>query len=102
MTVEYCGFECDENKNKRNIRIHKLSFQTAVRVFNDPFLLEKYYSAHSIEEDRYIGIGKIGGHLITFICFTDRNGKTRIISARKTTAKEIKEYEKHRKSLQAD
>ncbi len=102
MDVEYYGFEWDEEKNQRNIKVHRISFQTAVRVFNDPFLLEKYDSAHSVEEDRYIGIGKIKEYLITFICFTDCNGKTRIISARKATAKEVREYEKHRKSLQAD
>ena len=102
MDVEYCGFEWDEEKNQRNIKVHKLSFETAVRAFNDPFLLEKYDSTHSIEEDRYIGIGKIKEYLITFISFTDRNGKIRIISARKATAKEVKEYEKHRKSIQTD
>lgn len=102
MDVEYCGFEWDEEKNQRNIKVHKLSFQTAVRAFNDPFLLEKYDSSHSAEEDRYIGIGKIREYFITFICFTDRNGRTRMISARKATAKEVREYEKHRKSLQTD
>ena len=102
MAAEYCGFEWDEEKNQRNIKMHKLSFQTAVRAFNDPFLLEKYDSSHSAEEDRYIGIGKIREYYITFICFTDRNGRTRVISARKATAKEVREYEKHRKSLQTD
>lgn len=103
MTVEYCGFEWDDEKNRRNIRLHHLGFETAVRVFNDPFFLEKYDDDHSsLEEDRYVGIGRIKEYSITLICFTDRNGKTRIISARRATAKEVKEYEKHRKSLQAD
>ena len=46
MDVEYYGFEWDEEKNQRNIKVHRISFQTAVRVFNDPFLLEKYDSAY--------------------------------------------------------
>jgi len=103
MTVEYCGFEWDGDKNMRNIRLHQLSFETAVRVFNDPFFLEKYDDSHSsTNEDRYVGIGRIKEYFITLICFTDSSGKTRIISARKATAKEVKEYEKHRKNLQAD
>lgn len=103
MTVEYYGFEWDDEKNLRNLRIHGIMFEDAVRVFNDPFLLEKYNVRHSSEEeDRFIGIGRLKTFFVTFVSYTDRKGKSRMISARKATGKEVKEYERHRKSLQTD
>ena len=35
---EYFGFIWDENKNKSNKKKHKVSFELAVRIFNDPCL----------------------------------------------------------------
>ena len=58
-----------------------------IRIF-----FEKYDSAHSLEEDRFIGIGSVEGVLIVTISYTDRNGVTRIISARAATPNERKEY----------
>lgn len=102
MTVDYFGFEWDEDKNQRNLMKHGLMFEDAVLVFNDPFFLKKYDVLHSNEEDRFIGIGRIREFFVTFVSYTDRNGKIRMISARKATQKEVKEYEKHRKNLQTN
>ena len=102
MTIEYYGFEWDEEKNKRNLKKHGIMFEEAVLVFNDPFLLEKYDVLHSSGEDRFSGIGRIRGFFVTFVCYADRNGKISMISARKATGKEVKEYERHRKNLQED
>lgn len=103
MRVEYYGFEWDSEKNEANKKKYGISFETASRVFNDPCLLEKFDASHSSRnEERYASIGLLDGILILFVSHTDRNGKTRIISARKAVGKEVKEYERHRKSLQAD
>ena len=35
-------FEWDNEKNLANIKNHNIDFETAARVFGDPFRLEKY------------------------------------------------------------
>lgn len=103
MLVTYEGFEWDSDKNVINKAKHRISFETAVRAFNDPCLLEKYDLANSTpEEDRYISLGLVEGILLVFVSHTDRSGRIRIISARKAEKKEVIEYERHRKNLQAD
>lgn len=52
-------FEWDEYKNIVNKEKHKISFETAVFVFDDPHYIEMFDFEHSIDEDRYIAIGKV-------------------------------------------
>ncbi len=88
--------EWDKKKNERNLKIHGISFEEAREVFNDPNAVEFYDESHSGEnEDRYICIGDIGECVIITVVFTDRNGTTRIISARKATPKEEEKYYEH-------
>ena len=50
-------FEWDEDKEHKNFRKHKITFEEAKTVFNDPFLLTFPDLEHSEFEDRYINIG---------------------------------------------
>ncbi len=85
--------EWDSEKNKSNIIKHGISFEEAKNVFNDPNSLELYDKRHSTEdEDRYICIGHTKKYLLLTVCNTDRNGKIRIISARRANAKERSLY----------
>ena len=43
-------FEWDEEKNATNKRKHKISFETAIHVFDDPNYIEMYDFEHSLEE----------------------------------------------------
>ena len=83
-------FEWDEEKNAINKKKHKISFETAVYVFNDAAYIEMYDFEHSIEEDRYIAIGKVGD--ILFVVFTERKDAIRLISARLATDAERRLY----------
>ncbi|MBQ7702856.1 MAG: BrnT family toxin [Firmicutes bacterium] len=86
-------FEWDEEKNKRNINNHGIDFETAARVFYDEDRLEYYDAAHSVMEDRYITIGEIKDVLIVMVVvYTERTNAIRIISARKATGRERREY----------
>lgn len=98
--VNYFGFVWDEEKARLNKEKHGLSFETAVHVFNDPFLCEIYDEKHSSDEERYKYIGSIVGSLIVFVVATDRNNKIRIISARKATKKERNYYYENVEKLQ--
>lgn len=50
-------FEYDEEKNRKNIEKHGISFKTAARVFFDYDRIEMFDDEHSIDEDRYNTIG---------------------------------------------
>lgn len=76
-------FEWDENKNIINKEKHKISFETAAYVFDDPYYIEMFDFEHSVDEDRYIAIGKVGD--VLFVVFTERKDTIRLISARLAT-----------------
>lgn len=87
-------FEWDENKNKLNIKNHKVSFEQAISVFYDEAAIIFQDVAHSKDEDRFVIIGKSSLDKVLFVCYCER-GKDklnedilRIISARKATDKE--------------
>jgi len=50
-------FVWDAAKNKHNIEVHHISFETAMLVFNDMNRIEIYDESHSEDEDRYDTIG---------------------------------------------
>ena len=60
-------FEWDEDKNAINKEKHKISFETAAYVFDDPYYIEMFDFEHSVDEDRYIAIGKVGDVLFCSI-----------------------------------
>lgn len=83
-------FEWDYEKEQRNIKIHKISFETAKLVFNDNNRIELFDINHSGAEDRIITIGKVDK--VLFVVYTERGEKTRIISARAATKAERRLY----------
>ena len=83
-------FEWDEDKNTINKEKHKISFETAAYVFDDPYYIEMFDFEHSVDEDRYIAIGKVGD--ILFVVFTERKDTIRLISARLATNAERSLY----------
>jgi uncharacterized DUF497 family protein len=87
-------FEWHEKKAASNIKKHDgLSFETAEEVFEDPFAIEKYDEINStIEEDRFIVLGRIKNQLVVVTVYTPKNGKRRIISARYATSNERRLY----------
>ena len=86
-------FEWDEVKANKNFKKHGLDFETAARVFGDPFRIEMYDSKYSCDEDRYITIGEIGGTAcVVFVSYTERTDIIRMISARKANASERSKY----------
>ena len=86
-------FEWDAHKAVENLKNHRVSFEEAKSVFNDPLLLTFPDPEHSEQEHRSINIGISSHARILLVVFTDRKGKVRVISSRKATAKERKLYE---------
>ena len=83
-------FEWDPKKNEANKKKHKMGFEDASDIFNDPYRL-KFEEHRPNEEKRYITIGKAFLAIIRVV-YVVRNAAIRIISARRTTRNERKEY----------
>ena len=90
-------FEWDDRKAKQNIQKHGISFEEATTVFGDPFSITIYDPLHSKEEDRFVILGMSNKNRILVVVHTERNDRIRIISARKATKKERKQYESNEK-----
>ncbi len=83
-------FEWDESKNLLNQQKHNISFEVAAHVFDDPYCIEMYDFEHSIDEDRYIEIGRV--QEVLFVVFTEKKDAIRLISARLATETEKRLY----------
>jgi len=86
-------FEWDPDKADRNASKHGVSFEEAVTVFADQLSMTFDDPDHSEDEDRYIIIGISNRHRLLVVSHTDREGRTRIISAREATRLERQYYE---------
>jgi uncharacterized DUF497 family protein len=84
-------FEWDEEKAASNERKHGVAFGYAVAVFLDPWRYERLDSAIDYGEERWSITGLIGREEIV-VAFTFRGEKTRIISARRASRDERREY----------
>ena len=85
----------DEHKNKTNIKKHGVSFEEAQTVFYDPLTKVASDPEHSDEEDRFIAVGHSSQHrqLLVVHCYREESRAIRIISARKLTRGEKRQYE---------
>ena len=86
-------FEWDSTKAAANLSTHRISFDEAKTVFDDPLYVDFYDPDHSDEEHRYIIIGESQQGRLLMVSYTERNDTIRIISSREVTPLERKEYE---------
>jgi uncharacterized DUF497 family protein len=89
-------FEWDESKNRSNFRKHGVWFEEAQTLWVDSESIEFFDPEHSSNEERFIRIGHSTRGRILLVLFYERaDGSTiRIISARKATTQEMRNYEK--------
>lgn len=89
-------WEWDEIKNVSNFKKHQVWFEEAQTIWADSQSLEFFDSDHSfINEERFIRIGHSGSNKLLLVVFCEKAGGAiiRIISARKASLNERKEYE---------
>jgi uncharacterized protein len=85
--------EWDDAKNRANIRKHGFDFADAEEVFRGLLLVDPD-TREDYGEKRWIGIGSIRGRAV-HVVFTEPSPDTiRIISLRKATRREDKQYQK--------
>ncbi len=83
-------FEWDENKRLKNIEKHRIDFVDAVKIYR-AFVNTVQDLRADYGEKRYVSTGLLNDIEITVI-YTPRNGKRRIISARRARIEERKRY----------
>ena len=83
-------FVWDSEKAEKNWKKHKVKFENAALVFLDEYRIENYDDFNSDDEDRFKIVGEVEKILV--VIYTEREDKTRIISARQATKFEREEY----------
>jgi len=86
-------FSWDPNKDLLNQRDHGITFQEATTVFGDSLAVTVSDPDHSIGEERLITIGQSSSGRLLVVCHIEQGDTIRIISARRATAHERKDYE---------
>ena len=84
-------FEWDEDKASANLRKHGVSFVAARRVFDDAFAVHNEDFSARYGERRMIAIGMVNGVLL-MVVYAERSEQTRIISARRASKHEQRQY----------
>ncbi len=87
-------FEWDENKNAINKKKHAIAFEEAKTVFDDPEALVIDDPDHSEYEERFIilGFSSCANLLVVCHCYRESESVIRIISARRATVREARQY----------
>jgi hypothetical protein len=86
-------FEWDDEKARSNEKKHHVSFEEAASVFTDPLAAIFDDEAHSQDEQREIIIGHSSANRLLLVSFNERAARIRIISARRATKQERRDYE---------
>jgi uncharacterized protein len=86
-------YEWDEAKRQENIRKHEVDFADAVGALEDPFGLTRD-DPTAEGESRFVTLGRGFSDRVLYVVWTERGLETtRIISARRASASEARQYE---------
>ena len=86
-------FAWDPRKAQSNLRNHRVSFDEATTIFGDPLAATVPDPDHSFGEHRFVTIGVSSLGQLLVVVYTERGSTIRIISARRATAHERKQYQ---------
>lgn len=94
----FFDFDWDANKARANLKKHELSFRLATSVFTDPLALTIFDEEHSIDEERWVTLGRAqNGQVLVVVHTSEEVSATelhiRIISARRAEPAEVRDYE---------
>jgi uncharacterized DUF497 family protein len=84
-------FEWDAHKAAENSAKHRITFEMARDVFDDPFVVEWPDDAQDAGEQRFAALGMVEGRIL-FVAYTMRGDTIRIISARRAEPFERRRY----------
>jgi len=85
-------FQFDPKKAAKNLGKHGVSFADAEGVFFDPLAIHQ--QDPGIEgEDRFVVVGMGSAGQLLVVVYTLRDDEIRVISARRATRREVRDYE---------
>ena len=84
-------YDWDTAKSEANLAKHGISFDDAKHIFDGP-IVTWVDDRQDYGEIRYISIGTLSATAVLVVVHTERNGKIRLISARKANRQERKRY----------
>lgn len=88
-------FEWDDEKAAANLTKHRVPFEYAARVFLNPAHRDQEDDREDYGEERRIAVGHVDDRLLV-VTYTLRGDTIRIISARRATRHEQRDYEETR------
>jgi len=88
-------FEWDPTKAASNLAKHKISFEGAATVFGDPLGCIVADPRHSFRELRFVLLGLSQRQRLLAVMYAERGEAIRIISARRATPSEQRNYEEN-------
>jgi hypothetical protein len=91
-------FDWDPAKAESNRTKHGVTFDEAMLVFSDPLALSRLDDEHAETEERWVTLGRTGSDRLTLVVHTydelnDGTMVIRVISARRPTRRETRDYE---------
>lgn len=86
-------FEWDAVKAEANLSKHGVRFHEAATAFGDPLAVTFPDLDHSVEEQRFLTFGYDRLNRLLVIAHCDREDRIRVISARRATPKERRQFE---------
>jgi uncharacterized DUF497 family protein len=86
-------FEWDQRKADSNLKKHGVSFQEATSVFADALSISIPDPDHSASEERFLDLGLSHRNRLLVVSYTEHGEIIRIISARRASRSERKDYE---------
>lgn len=92
-TINNMRFEWNNEKAASNLAKHRVSFEEAKTVFDDPLYIDFYDPDHSEDEERYLIVGQSNRERLLIVSYTERKDSIRLISAREVTRTEREAYE---------
>jgi uncharacterized DUF497 family protein len=86
-------FTWNSAKAATNLRKHGVSFPEAMTAFTDPRSISIPDPDHSIDEERWLLIGRSERQRLVIVAHTERSDTIRLINARLATRSERTTYE---------
>ncbi len=91
-------FDWDPTTAESNLAKHGVSFEEAMAVFHDPLALSRPEEDHGANEERWVTLGqdregRLALVVHTYVEIDDDRVAIRVISARRPTRREIRQYE---------
>ena len=86
------GYEWDPKKARTNLTKHGVDFADAALVLEDPVALTRH-DQDAEGEERFVSLGTDPLGRLLVVVWTPRGGRIRLISARRATAAERRQYE---------